>query len=117
MIAHGIQRLRSRSRECAIYRHFATEIISPRRWYKGDGASVNYRRRAGNLIDRDKRSNCVGGRAAPSAAIFFIATASARSIFDIMFTEPSARCESRAASVSRLGSGKARPRVVDIFRY
>lgn len=35
-------------------------------------ASVNYRRRAGNLIDRDKRSNCREGRARP-VAIFFTA--------------------------------------------
>lgn len=53
-------------------------------------ASVNYRRRAGNLIDRDKRSNCRGGRARP-VAIFFLPRPSAKLIFDIMFTESAAR--------------------------
>jgi len=48
-------------------------------------ASVNYRRRAGNLIDRDKRSNCRGGRARPVA--IFLPRPSAKLIFDIMFTE------------------------------
>lgn len=64
-----VQRLRPRSRERAIYRHLCQRLSR----HRGTRvmASVNYRRHAGNLIDRDKRSNCRGGGTRPGLRCTF----------------------------------------------
>lgn len=65
-----IARYRMRhSRECAIYRHLHQRLSR----HRGTRvmALVNYRRRAGNLIDRDKRSNCRGRRCSSAPLYFF----------------------------------------------
>lgn len=73
----------------------ATEIICARRGAARRAramASVNYRRRAGNLIDRDKRSNCRGARARPARNFSSRGRQGRRAelISDITFTESGA---------------------------